>query len=233
MLSSFATLSEVEHLFRQHHGYKSVGGLATYCFAVREADNIVAAYTWQPPPPGCAKSVCPEAPEGVLSLSRMVAVPKTERNLKHVSKPLMEQMKKLIDRTRYPVLVTFSDSSLNHTGYVYQCSGWTKTRTSHNAYYENPKGERTSIYSNGGKMVNVSKKGVTVLQRWEHRICEPGSTAEYMRANGWIREEIPGKKYRSGNPAYRYVKRTPLKNGLDILMQGIGFLIELEEKRAK
>ena len=67
------TISEVRQLCSIYHPYKSANRTATYCFGVYENDKIVAAYAWQPPPPGAAKSVCPEAPQGVLSLSRMVA----------------------------------------------------------------------------------------------------------------------------------------------------------------
>ena len=62
-------LRDVRGLFREFHGYKSSGGTATYAFGVIEPRGIVAAYLWQPPPFGCAKSVCPEAPGAVLSLS--------------------------------------------------------------------------------------------------------------------------------------------------------------------
>jgi len=77
---------------------------------------VVAAYAWQPPPPGASRAVCPEAPEGVLALSRMVAVPRDERRLQHVSTPLRRQMRVLIDRGRWPVLVTYSDEGQGHTG---------------------------------------------------------------------------------------------------------------------
>jgi hypothetical protein len=35
-------------------------------------------------------------------------------------------MNVLIDRTRWPVLVTYSDIGQGHTGHVYKCSGWEK-----------------------------------------------------------------------------------------------------------
>ena len=81
------SLEVARDLCKSYHGYKSAGGWATYSFAVMEDGRGVAAYVWQPPPPGAAKSVCPEEPAAVLALSRMVAVPKEQRKLKHVSKP--------------------------------------------------------------------------------------------------------------------------------------------------
>lgn len=104
---------------------------------------------WQPPPPGAASAVCPEAPFGALALSRMVALPRSERALRHISKPLRQQMRRLIDRTRWPVLVTYSDEGQGHTGHVYKCSGWTPTVRSHRPIRETVDGARASSYSNG------------------------------------------------------------------------------------
>ena len=91
-----AAREHVLPLFEKYHGYKGIGNLAVYCFAVFEEDRPVAAFVWQPPAPGAAKSVCPEQPAAVLALSRMVAVPRAERALRHISKPLRRQMKAMI-----------------------------------------------------------------------------------------------------------------------------------------
>jgi hypothetical protein len=197
-------LDDVRGLCERFHGYKSAGRVAVYCWKVVEDGETVAAYSWQPPPPGAAASVCPEAPAGVLALSRMVATPKEERRLKHVSKPLKVQMKRLIDRTRWPVLVTYSDEGQGHTGYVYQCSGWEKTTRESVPVFENERGERSSRYSNGktgGR--ELRRAGSTWIQRWEHWACERGRAGEWMRSHGWRR--VPtGRRYRSGNPAHTY-----------------------------
>ena len=68
-------LEYVRTLCEQFHGYGSAGNASVYCFGVWEGNALVAAYAWQPPPPGAARAVCPEAPQGVLALSRMVAHP--------------------------------------------------------------------------------------------------------------------------------------------------------------
>ena len=121
------TGAEVKALCSMFHGYGGSGSVFTYAFGVYEAGHIIAAYAWQPPPLPSAMSVCKRAPQAVLALSRMVAVPRAERHLNHVSRPLRHQMKRLIDRTRWPVLITYSDKSLGHTGHVYKCSGWRAT----------------------------------------------------------------------------------------------------------
>ncbi len=194
----------VRALFEQHHGYKSLGQAST-CFAVFEDGRAVAAFAWQPPPPGAAKSVCPEAPAGVLSLSRMVAVPKGQRRLKHISKPLKVQMHRLIDRTRWPVLVTYSDEGEGHTGYVYKCSGWTPTTRSKADVSENETGSRVSKYSNGRRS-HAQRTGFTWIQRWEHRVCPPGAAAEWMKAAGWSRIAIEGKVWANGSQRHTWVR---------------------------
>ena len=144
------TIADVADLFRRFHAYESVGKFQAYAFAVIERDAPVAAYVWQPPPPAAARAVCAALPVGVLALSRMVAVPKDERALKHISKPLKYQMRRRIDRSRWPVLITYSDESVGHTGYVYQCSGWTPT-VRHRVKTLTVDGKRVSRYSNGGR----------------------------------------------------------------------------------
>lgn len=203
-----ARREEVLPLFEQHHGYKSLSASMTYCFAVYEDEKPVAAYAWQPPPPGAAKAVCPEAPQGVLSLSRMVAVEPEHRRLKHIGKPLRRQMKRLIDRTRWPVLVTYSDEGEGHNGFVYECSGWTKTVRNKRPVNENAEGARCSSYSNGvhGKR-NLKRAGSTWIQRWENRICAPGEAANWMADHGWVRVPIPGKTWANGRQAHTYERR--------------------------
>lgn len=210
------SLDEVRALCEAHHGYASAGSVAVYAFGVTEWDSrlqattterIVAAYAWQPPPPGASASVCPEAPHGVLALSRMVAVPKAERALKHISKPLRRQMKHLIDRTRWPVLVTYSDEGEGHTGYVYQCSGWEKTTRAQVNVYERD-GKRASAYSNGGfGRRELDAVGKTWVQRWEHWVCERGEAGKWMGAHGWERIALKGRVWRSGNQAFTFRRR--------------------------
>jgi hypothetical protein len=198
--------SDVRQLILDNHGYRSMGSMSTYVFGVYEDDVVVAAYAWQPPPPGAAKSVCPERPQAVLSLSRMAAVPKSQRALKHISKPLRRQMNLEIDRGRWPVLVTYHDEGQGHNGYVYQCSGWTKTTRARAQVYVGPDGERTSRYSNGLRSTApMERLEDTHIQRWESWACPVGAVDEHMEAHGWSRVPVPGKVWKSGNPAYTYV----------------------------
>jgi len=202
------SIGDVRHLFLKYHGYASVGSVSTYSFAVYESGDPIAAFVWQPPPPGASKSACPTTPQGVLSLSRMVAVPRSCRALNHISKPLRRQMRNLIDRGRWPVLITFHDEGMGHTGHVYKCSGWTPTTKALRPAYVDHNGSRVSVYSNGKKSArNLEKIGNTTIQRWEHRACKVGSESSWMFKHGWRRKPIPGKVWSSGNQAYKYVKQ--------------------------
>lgn len=200
-------LKTVRALCELYHGYHSTGGTATYAFAVYENEIPVAAYAWQPPPPGSAKSVCPQAPHGVLTLSRMVAAPKAERALRHISRPLRRQMRTLIDRTRWPVLVTYSDEGQGHTGHVYKCSGWQKTKRSRRPTYLDDAGRRVSSYSDGHHDTSELRRGEpTWIQRWEHWVCSPDDVVKRIESH-WRRVPVPGLRWRSGNQAYTYVER--------------------------
>lgn len=197
---------DVDILCARFHAYGGGARVSTYSFGVYESDALIAAYTWNPPAPGVGLSMCPEEPQAVLALTRMVAVPRTERVLKHVSKPLMRQMKTEIDRGRWPVLVTYSDASVGHNGYVYQCSGWTKSGTRKVDVYQTPDGVRVSKYSNGKTDVSRYERiGKAEITRWEHRVCQAGKEAEWMQRHGWVREKL-NRVWRSGKPAFRIVR---------------------------
>lgn len=201
-----AKLADVRPLFVAHHGYRSTGNSATYCFAVYEDDAPVAAFVWQPPPPGAAHSVCPTCPAGVLSLSRMVAVPREQRATR-LRNPLRRQMRALIDRTRWPVLVTYSDEGQGHTGYIYQITGWQKVGEPRRApTITTADGRRVSRYANGRAVdaPDDAVLGTTLIQRWQHHV---GPDAAATLARCWDRVEVPGKRWRSGAQAYTYVRR--------------------------
>ena len=211
------SLGDVLDLCSKYHKYGSTGKVHSHRFAVVEDGRPVAVYAWMPPSAGAAKSACPEFPQGVLSLSRMAAVPRSERRLNHISKPLRWQMKNLIDRTRYPVLLTYSDSGVPkgggvaHTGHTYKCSGWEKTVANEVKYYEDIDGNRMSSYCAGKSRQGLSAAGTTIIQRWEHWACKRGEALTHATLGGWKRVPLfkkdgTPKLWRSGNQAYEWIK---------------------------
>lgn len=198
-------LNDVRPLFQEHHGYGDAGGSATYCYGLFEHDRLVAAFTWQPPAYGAAKSVCPDAPWAVLALSRMVAVPRAERECQKLSLVLRKQFK-LIDRTRWPVLITYSDEGQGHNGWVYRCARMKRTSRKQVRYYTDAAGVRRSALSNGKTDTSaLTLGGHTWINRWEHWACKRDEVLRHIHGAGWLRVPIPGKVWASGNPANRIV----------------------------
>lgn len=166
-------------------------------------DKILAAWIFQPPPYGAAKSVSSGEPQGCLSLSRMVAVPKKERDW-HLSKPLRWLLKKGLDRGRYPVIVTYADEGEGHCGNVYKCAGMQRDGVRYSTRYNDSEGRRRSIYTNGGRATGLVRSGKSKIIRFVHRVCEKGDERKHMEENGWRR--VPtGKVWRSGNPGFTWV----------------------------
>jgi len=131
----------------------------------------------------------------------MVAVPRDRRRLQHISKPLRWQMRRAIDRSRWPVLVTYSDESVGHTGHVYKCSGWRKTARNLAATLT-VAGRRVSRYADGRVVEHVDAvRGEAWIQRWEHWSTDDPAA---LFATRWRRVPVPGKFWRSGAPAMTY-----------------------------
>jgi hypothetical protein len=100
---------------------------------------------WLPPTKTAGASVCPENPQGVLALSRVVVVPETPKN---ACSFLIRHSMRFIDRTRWPVLLTYADEWQGHGGSIYKAlkdAGWMEDG------YTKP--ERTYVDS-AGRMVS-------------------------------------------------------------------------------
>ena len=203
-------LATVANLVVQYHGYAGCGNVATYCFGVFEGARVVAAFSWNPCAHAAARALS-AAPggAGVLSLTRMVAVPREQRRMQHISKALYRQTSRLIDRGRWPVLVTYSDASLGHTGHVYKCAGW-QPDGARRALHRTVNGTRMSRYSNG-RMLDVCAGDLvqTVITRWVLRACPAGSELAHMQSCGWRRVALPGRVWASGAAAYTWVRGAP------------------------
>jgi hypothetical protein len=125
----------------------------------------------------------------VLSLSRMVAVPRGQRELRHISKPLKEQMKHLIDRTRWPVLVTYADAGQGHDGYVYKCAGWQPAGSTITDVTVDDAGACKSRYSNQAT-VAVHTIGESEKLQFEHWQCPRWVAPEWHHAHDWAPEPM-------------------------------------------
>lgn len=76
---------------------------------------------WIPPTKSAALATYPEDWQGVLCLSRLVIAPEVPRN---AASFLLGRSMKLIDRKRWPCLVTYADEWQGHTGAIYKATNW-------------------------------------------------------------------------------------------------------------
>lgn len=120
-------------------------------------DDCSGVTWWIPPTKTAGACVFPENPQGVLSLSRVVVVPGTPKN---ACSFLIRHSMRFIDRTRWPVLLTYADEWQGHEGVIYKAladAGWRQDG------YTKP--ERTYV-DNCGRMVS-RKRGPTTYRHDE------------------------------------------------------------------
>lgn len=82
--------------------------------------QCVGVAWWLPPTKTAALSFDPNW-RGVLSLSRLVVSPDVPNNAESF---LIRHSMNLIDRTKWPVLVTYADTWQGHDGTIYRAAGW-------------------------------------------------------------------------------------------------------------
>lgn len=76
---------------------------------------------WIPPTRSAAEATYPENWQGVLALSRLIVVPSVPTN---GASFLLGRSMRLIDRKRWPCLVTYADTWRGHTGKIYRATNW-------------------------------------------------------------------------------------------------------------
>ena len=76
---------------------------------------------WIPPTKSAALATFPENWQGVLALSRLVIVPGVPKN---ACSFLLSKSMKLINRRRWPCLVTYADEWQGHVGTIYKATNW-------------------------------------------------------------------------------------------------------------
>lgn len=112
---------EAEHFCRLWHYSRSAPNTATYCHGLVKDDwTHVGAALWIPPTKNAAKSVADDW-RGVLCLSRLVIAPECPKN---AASFLLGRSMRMIDRKRWPVLLTYADTNQGHTGAIYKATNW-------------------------------------------------------------------------------------------------------------
>lgn len=113
-------------LVADYHYAKGASNTATYLHGLYPArwhwySECVGVAWWIPPTMHAARAWAPDNPGGVLCLSRLVILPETPAN---ACSFLLSHSARMIDRTRWPTLVTYADSWRGHTGAIYRAAGW-------------------------------------------------------------------------------------------------------------
>ncbi len=103
---------------------------------------------WIPPTRSAAEATFPPNWEGVLALSRMVIDPSVPAN---ACTFLLARSMRLIERKRWPCLVTYADEWRGHAGTIYKAANWT--------YMGKTKPERTYVIE--GRMTARKAGGKT------------------------------------------------------------------------
>lgn len=121
------SLDFAQRLVKQHH--YAHGGLntATYVHGLFRRGDIFDEQCqgiawWIPPTRVAAHATYPQDWKGVLCLSRLVVLPDVPSN---ACSFLLARSRKLIDRLRWPCLVTYADEWMGHTGAIYKADNWT------------------------------------------------------------------------------------------------------------
>lgn len=115
-----------ERLIADHHYARGTSNTSTYLHGLYPVGwlwyvDCVGVAWWLPPTKSAAQAWAGKAWEGVLSLSRLVMQPEVPTN---ACSFLLSKSVRMIDRKRWPVLVTYADSWRGHKGTIYRAAGW-------------------------------------------------------------------------------------------------------------
>ncbi len=121
---------EVIRFLRRHHYARGGPNTSTYRHGMYRADpaviplvgELVGVALWLPPTRPAAESVAGTEWQGVLCLSRLAIAPGIGTN---GASFLMGRSMRLVDRQRWPWLLTYADTGHGHTGAIYRATNWT------------------------------------------------------------------------------------------------------------
>ena len=120
-------LDIARRIIEDEHYAKGASNTATYLHglwrkgSIWEQDCVGVAW-WIPPTKSAAFATYSENWQGVLALSRLAIKPDVPKN---AATFLMAGSRKLIDRKRWPCLVTYADTWQDHIGTIYDADNWT------------------------------------------------------------------------------------------------------------
>lgn len=116
---------EAVRLIRMWHYSGSAPNTSTYRHGLYPAGILtpcVGVALWIPPTRTAGEHVAGDGWEGVLALSRLVVDPDAPPN---AASFLLGRSMRRVERTRWPVLLTYADTAQGHTGAIYRATNWT------------------------------------------------------------------------------------------------------------
>lgn len=128
-------LAVARELVEAHHYAAGGSNTATYRHGLfmRGIDVCFGVAWWIPPTKSAALATYPPNWRGVLNLSRLVVAPGVPKN---AATFLLAASRRMIDREKWPCLVTYADEWRGHTGKIYELDNWTPAgRTKPEATY--------------------------------------------------------------------------------------------------
>lgn len=122
------SLEKCRAMVRQFHYSRGGSNTAVYTHGLFprgwfwESECVGVAW-WLPPTRTAAESFDKENWQGVLALSRLAIRPEIPTN---AASFLIRHSMGLVDRSRWPVLVSYADEWQKHRGMIYRAAGWTE-----------------------------------------------------------------------------------------------------------
>ena len=117
-------LARAVKIVKRFHYSGGSANTATYRYGLFRKDNPNKCYgvaLWIPPTKSAALATYPRDWKGVLCLSRLAINPKAPTN---AASFLLGRSMRMIDRKRWPCLVTYADTWQGHTGAIYKATNW-------------------------------------------------------------------------------------------------------------
>jgi hypothetical protein len=163
-------------IVQEHHYSQDYGASASYIHGLLRAhdspfSHISGAAIWLPAVYAIRRYDCLP-----LQLSRLVIEPGMPTNSASF---LMAHSMRLIDRQRWPVLLTYADSGQGHTGAIYKATGWEYDGQGGGWNYYSPDGKQLSSLQ-GGVFIPCPEGWEarrTVKYRFIHRAVAASSDA--------------------------------------------------------
>jgi len=115
-------INTARHLVEELHYARGASNTATYLHGLFDIKGqCLGAAWWIPPTKAAALATFPSNWKGVLALSRLVVDPTVPTN---GASFLLGASMRLIDRRRWPCLVTYADEWRGHKGQIYRATNW-------------------------------------------------------------------------------------------------------------